>query len=266
MNGVVGQEKLVKTLEGYTIQTMPKAMLFLGPAGCGKGWIAARFAEFLGLDRETVPADATPELLMEYFQCPIPKIYILSLKDIDEKHQNKFLKFIEEPSSNMFIVVTSESEIGVLPTILNRCKKFRFEKYTKEQLQELSWMIRTEDELIYDLCPTPGQLLEINAESLQPAYDLCETIVTKAKMATFPNTIKISTKINCKDNYDKIDFELFFKMLSYVSFKYYKEHNDEFAYKLYLYVIEQQAKRINKSIAKESYLLSFLSNLWELAH
>lgn len=265
MDAVIGQEKLVKTLESYTLQTLPKAMFFLGPSGCGKGWIAARLAESLDLDRENIDADTPTEKLMEYYQCPIPKMYIINLKDIDEKHQNRFLKFIEEPSSNMFVVVTAESEIGVLPTILNRCKKFRFEKYTKEQLQELSWMLKTDDELIYELCPTPGQLLEINAESLKPAYDLCETIVTKAKAATFPNIIKISTKINCKDNYDKIDFELFFKMLSYVAFKHYKENNDEFAFKLYLYLVEQQSKRINKSIAKESYLLSFLSNLWEMS-
>ena len=53
MNAVIGQEKLVKALEGYTLETAPKTILFLGQSGCGKSWIANAFAKQLE-DRKSV--------------------------------------------------------------------------------------------------------------------------------------------------------------------------------------------------------------------
>ena len=139
MNAVIGQEKLVKILDGYTLHTVPKTMLFLGPSGCGKSWIAARFAESLKLPVVNIDSTITPEKLIEYYQSPIEKMYIIDLKGIDEKQQNKFLKFIEEPSATMYIILTAESEIGILPTILNRCMKYHFEEYTVDQLKQFDW-------------------------------------------------------------------------------------------------------------------------------
>ena len=98
MNAVIGQEKLVKALEGYTLETAPKTILFLGQSGCGKSWIANAFAKQLDLEVVVVQPDSTAEKLIEYYQCPINKMYLIDLKDIVEKDQNKFLKFIEEPS------------------------------------------------------------------------------------------------------------------------------------------------------------------------
>jgi len=265
MENVVGQEKLVKALESYTIQTAPRTMLFLGEHGCGKHWIAASFAEHLDIDAEFIDKQVTTEKLVEYYQYPLQRLYVIDLTEIDPKQQNKFLKFIEEPSSNMYIILIAESEIGILPTILNRCKKFIFEKYTIDQLKEFGWMSKCSDELMYSICSTPGQIIDINMDTLEDAYNLCETIVTKAPKAKYSNIIKISTKINCGNDFKKIDFDIFFRVLIYVAFTNYKETGNGFSFDLYKYLIERQAKRLNKSIAKESYLLSFLDNLWEIA-
>ena len=50
MNLVIGQPKLVKILDSYTLQNMPRTMLFLGPHGCGKTWIANAFAKQINLE------------------------------------------------------------------------------------------------------------------------------------------------------------------------------------------------------------------------
>ena len=265
MNAVIGQEKLVKALEGYTLETAPKTILFLGQSGCGKSWIANAFAKQLDLEVVVVQPDSTAEKLIEYYQCPINKMYLIDLKDIVEKDQNKFLKFIEEPSKTMNIILMAESTIGILPTILNRCVKYVFEPYTPEQLKQFDWAVNCSEEIAYEVCKTPGQLLELSADNLDQALGLCRAIVSSVDKANYANTLSIVTKINLKDDAKKIDFKLFFDLMTYVAFDDYKKNNNELSFKIYLYTIRQQAKALNINVAKEAFLLNYLDNIWRLA-
>ena len=265
MNAVIGQEKLVKALEGYTLETAPKTILFLGQSGCGKSWIANTFAKQLDLEVVVVQPDSTAEKLIEYYQCPINKMYLIDLKDIVEKDQNKFLKFIEEPSKTMNIILMAESTVGILPTILNRCVKYVFEPYTPEQLKQFDWAVNCSEEIAYEICKTPGQLLELSADNLDQALGLCRAIVSSVDKANYANTLSIVTKINLKDDAKKIDFKLFFDLMTYAAFDDYKKNNNELSFKIYLYTIRQQAKALNINVAKEAFLLNYLDNIWRLA-
>ena len=265
MNAVIGQEKLVKALEGYTLETAPKTILFLGQSGCGKSWIANAFAKQLDLEVVVVQPDSTAEKLIEYYQCPINKMYLIDLKDIVEKDQNKFLKFIEEPSKTMNIILMAESTVGILPTILNRCVKYVFEPYTPEQLKQFDWAVNCSEEIAHEICKTPGQLLELSADNLDQALGLCRAIVSSVDKANYANTLSIITKINLKDDAKKIDFKLFFDLMTYVAFDDYKKNNNELSFKIYLYTIRQQAKALNINVAKEAFLLNYLDNIWRLA-
>ena len=265
MNAVIGQEKLVKALEGYTLETAPKTILFLGQSGCGKSWIANAFAKQLDLEVVVVQPDSTAEKLIEYYQCPINKMYLIDLKDLVEKDQNKFLKFIEEPSKTMNIILMAESTVGILPTILNRCVKYVFEPYTPEQLKQFDWAVNCSEEIAYEICKTPGQLLELSADNLDQALGLCRAIVSSVDKANYANTLSIVTKINLKDDAKKIDFKLFFDLMTYAAFDDYKKNNNELSFKIYLYTIRQQAKALNINVAKEAFLLNYLDNIWRLA-
>lgn len=265
MNAVIGQEKLVKALEGYTLETAPKTILFLGQSGCGKSWIANAFAKQLDLEVVVVQPDSTAEKLIEYYQCPINKMYLIDLKDIVEKDQNKFLKFIEEPSKTMNIILMAESTVGILPTILNRCVKYVFEPYTPEQLKQFDWAVNCSEEIAYEICKTPGQLLELSVDNLDQALGLCRAIISSVDKANYANTLSIITKINLKDDAKKIDFKLFFDLMTYVAFDDYKKNNNELSFKIYLYTIRQQAKALNINVAKEAFLLNYLDNIWRLA-
>ena len=265
MNAVIGQEKLVKALEGYTLETAPKTILFLGQSGCGKSWIANAFAKQLDLEVVVVKPDSTAEKLIEYYQCPINKMYLIDLKDIVEKDQNKFLKFIEEPSKTMNIILMAESTVGILPTILNRCVKYVFEPYTPEQLKQFDWAVNCSEEIAYEICKTPGQLLELSADNLDQALGLCRAIISSVDKANYANTLSIVTKINLKDDAKKIDFKLFFDLMTYAAFDDYKKNNNELSFKIYLYTIRQQAKALNINVAKEAFLLNYLDNIWRLA-
>lgn len=266
----IGQEKLLNTINSFTLNNIPRTLLFLGEEGCGKHTIIKYLANRLNLeliDLSEIPTTELTSKLVEFSQYPLPRYYFIDLNKVDLKAQNKFLKFIEEPSQNAYICLISNSEVNIIPTVLNRCRRLYFEPYTTNQLKQLNWAIKDDkyEDLIYSICHTPGQLLSLNLEKIQDTYNLCETIVTKSKFANYSNIIKISTKINCKENYNKIDFWQFFKILTYLSFKNFKETNDDFSFKLYTYLVDLQAKTLNKSIIKENYLLMLLNKLWELS-
>ena len=114
MQAVIGQEKIVKILEGYTLQTAPKTMLFLGQKGCGKHWIANAFANQLGLDcvninvAELSSSTDLRNKLIEIYQCAVDKLYVFNLDGANPTRQNVLLKFIEEPTSTMHFILTAE--------------------------------------------------------------------------------------------------------------------------------------------------------------
>lgn len=268
MQEIVGQAKLLSYINNLNIKSSPKSTLLIGPKGCGKYTFSKLIADKLNLeifDLSEVSSSDLDSTLKDCYSYPLSRIYLLDLSKIDLKNQNRFLKFVEEPIDSMFIILLAESEIGVLPTILNRCRKIYFEKYSKEELQQLSWAPRENTDLIYELCETPGQLLDFDTTHLEEARILCDTIITKSKLAPYANIMKISLKINCKDDFSKIDFNLFFKLLAKMSFDYYKETNDEFSFKLYLLLLQMRVYSLGCILIKENFLLSFLDKLYEVS-
>lgn len=272
MQAVIGQEKIVKILEGYTLQTAPKTMLFLGQKGCGKSWIAAHFATQLGLDyvninvAELSSSDELRNKLIDIYQCPVDKLYIFDLNGANPTRQNVLLKFIEEPTSTMHFILTAESENVLLETVVNRCVKYVFEEYTADQLKEFAWAINCNDSRVYEVCRTPGQLNNLPDDNLDSVFTLCETIVKALPNAGYANTLSILTKVNLKDEPAKIDFDLFFDVLKYVAFDTYKKTGNELSLKIYLYTAKRQAETFGKNIIKESFMLNYLDGLWGLAH
>ena len=147
------KKKILNKLKSYTITTLPKNLLFLGPCGSGKHTIAREVAKYYSVDIiELSAANFEDEKLIEYQQDPLDKLYVIDLDTFLLTQQNKFLKFIEEPGLHVFTVLTASSENSVLPTILNRCIKYRLEDYTIDQLKQIR---NFKDEKIYQICKTP---------------------------------------------------------------------------------------------------------------
>jgi len=261
----VGQEKLLAELDKYNIENLPKTMLFEGEQGCGKHTVIKMLAKRLNLDIVTISESVEQDQLVEYSQCPLKKIYIIELAKFTDKQQNQFLKFIEEPSKTVNVVLILDAGAFVLPTILNRCIRFKFEEYTIEQLKEFDWQIsgNVDHELVYKICKTPGKLQNISATSVASLKELCTKIVTGFNKSRYPNAMSILTKVNYKENYDRYDFEMFFNMLEYVAFETYINSGSTLSFKVYLFTNTYKQNKLNKSVARENFMLNFLSNLWQ---
>lgn len=261
---LIGQNKLLEKLNTYSLDTLPKSILFLGPTGSGRKTIIKNLADRLNLELVSISEKITQEKLVEYQQDINKKLYLIDLNDFTEKQQNYFLKLIEEPSLNVYIALIAESEIGILDTILNRCIKYRLEPYTKVQLQEFEWTTNGKvTDLVYAVAKTPGTIINIDVNMVDGLYTLCKNIVDKLIYATVSNTVSISNRINYKEEYDKYDFKMFFNMLQYCAFEKYLNEQSELALKVYLFTSNYIKDLYVKSLNKENFVINFLIELKE---
>ena len=90
------------------------------------------------------------EIVDESFVKPIfadKKVFLIH--DIDnsmDSAQNKLLKVVEEPSKNVYMILTCTSPDMVLPTIRSRCNKLEVGRLTDEEVQKL--LPRLDDETL----------------------------------------------------------------------------------------------------------------------
>ena len=267
MKEIIGQTKLVNKLLGYSFNNMPKTILFIGETGAGKQFITKKFTEHLGIDLIELNAQTTSEQLIEYLQSPMQTIYSLNLSEVAEKQQHKFLKFIEEPSTNMIVILRAESEVGILPTILNRCVKLNFEDYTVEQLKQLSWATQVDNPIIYDICRTPGQLLNLaQIDNLAALKEFSINMLRSVKNFEYGPFLGFNCKFNYKDNFKKFDPEVFLNILIKTAYELYLSEASNEMFTIYVYLIERKQQLINKTLSKESFMLNLLDGLWRLVH
>ena len=264
MTKVIGQTKLMSIIDSYTIQTLPKTLMFIGPDGCGKHTIATYISEKFNLERVEIDESISSADIENFLYSTVDTLYVIDLTKFSEKQQNQFLKIIEEPSKSVYFVLTTCSEAGVLNTVLNRCIKYTFDTYTKYEVEQIAGT--AVNEKAFDIFKTPGKLLNMTDGSFNNIIDLAEKLVKNIHLANYANTLSFSTKINYKDLYNKVDFNLFLDAVEYLAFEDFKNNSNQQS--LTIFKITNQFKQYatQSNINKETLMLNYLTTLWEAVH
>ena len=262
MLSIIGQTKLLSAIDAYySNKQLPKTQLFIGPLGCGKHTITKYIAEKFELDYVEIDEAVTAEDLENFLHKTIGTMYLIDLANFTEKQQNQFLKFIEEPSKSVYITLVANSEAGVLNTVLNRCIKHYFEPYTKAQIEQIA---NTKiNDLAFDVFKTPGKLLNLTDNSFNAILDLANEIIYKTKITPYANILAVSTKINYKDLYNKVDYNLFFDAIEYLALEDFKNNSNKDSLTIFKITSKFKQYSTQTNLIKETLMLNYLTTLWE---
>lgn len=259
---IIGQNKLLSKIDMYyTIGHLPKTLMLLGSTGCGKHTISKYIAEKFKLDLVEIDESISAKDLEDYTHKTIDTLYLINLNKFTEKQQNQFLKFVEEPSKSVYIILIANSEAGVLNTILNRSIKYSFEPYTKEEIEQIT--CTSVNEQAFTIFKTPGKLLNLTKQSFDDVITLASTVVHNIDKAIYSNALVVSTKINYKDLYNKVDFSLFFDAVEYLAFEDFKTNGTQKSFIIFKITNQFKQYASQSNLIKETLMLNYLTTLWE---
>lgn len=261
MTKVIGQTKLMSIIDSYTVQTLPRTLMLIGQAGYGKHTISKYISEKFNLDYVEIEESVSSADIEDFLYSTINTLYVIDLTKFSEKQQNQFLKVIEEPSKSTYFVLTACSEAGVLNTILNRCTKYYFEPYTKEQIEQIT--NTAVDSLAFKIFQTPGKLLNLTESSFKDILNLAKKIVHEINTMKYANALAIATKINYKDFYDKVDFDLFLAAVEYLALDDYKNNGIERSFVIFKITNQFKQYATRGKLIKETLMLNYITTLWE---
>ena len=171
---------------------------------------------------------------------------------------NSLLKIVEEPPINCYLVLMCNHINLTLETIRNRCRIFFLEPYTIEELKTFT----NRKDLDLSIFRTPGQLINFNFNTLEITSDLANKLVHKVDKANLPNTLTVADKFNYKDDYDKIDLNIFLNAFLNETKNEYLKVNDLKCFNYYKLAIDLKFRLVDKRFSKRNLVESFLIDLW----
>ena len=264
-NEIIGQNELLDLIDSFTLDTLPKSILMIGPKGCGKHTICNYLAWSHQLDLKELDNRVTDEAVEEILMWPNPRLYIVDLDQALPKLQNTLLKLIEEPPVGAYIVGLAESLITVLPTVQNRCQKWIFKGYSKQNLEQFIEPVNlSKKDVLLSLFTTPGQLIAGQNQDLSKVIDLANKMIDKIINASYSNTLSIVDKIAFKREEEKIDLLTLVRVLNRQIVDKIIEIDDNIYYQMFS-LISQLEHRLEFSISKQRTFEEFLIELKEVA-
>lgn len=207
---VVGQEKLCWLIDNSSLDTFPRSLMLVGLEGAGKHLMCGYIANRLGLPTTDITDSLDLETITSIYDRADPYIYTIEINKITNQKENLILKFLEEPLKNTYIILLAETEIGVLPTVLNRCQIWHMQHYSRDFL---STFVSNGNMDVLEVAQTPGQVMALCSYAFDEMVELSDKVITRIGGATVPNIMKISERLAYKDEKDKFNVKLFVDVL-----------------------------------------------------
>ena len=259
---MIGQKKLISKIDSYNFSTLPNSIMLIGDLGSEKEEVCEYISQRFNLPMYDITELISNEYLNDIYSIPNPGLYIIDGSKISEREQNIILKFYEEPTDYIHIILTCENRYNILETIQNRSYILVMDSYTREELEPLCNL--GTKELILKIANTPGTVEELNSVDLTGLEKLCKTILDSLSRANYQNTLTIANKINFKDEYDKYPLWAFNRMLSKVILDYLEEEKIKNS-SLYWYV-NNFSRTYEPLLDKKRYFENLLTNMWLEVH
>lgn len=260
----VGQQKLVDKISKLSLDSLPHFLLLCGEKGCGKHFMCNLIAEQLNLELQELLSKVDESTALSISENTQPAIYVVDLNQCLPKVQGSLLKLVEEPNPATFFILLTTSLNLVIPTLLNRCQHWFFEKYSRDELSLFINPGAPDRDLILELATNPGQVLGFQQQSITEVMQLATNVVEKMAVASPSSALHISDRISFKGEQDKIDAELFILLLRYNLAQRIRRDPSPVYINMYKSLLDYSNKR-ELYIIPQRALDLLLINLWEAA-
>ena len=268
---MVGQRVLLERI-GAQIERkkFPRFSILIGEKGSGKKELAKSIAQMSGYSAWLAPdikVDTIRNIIETSYKVDIPIFYILSDCDtLSVAAANALLKVTEEPPKNAYFILTCENEDNLLQTIRSRGVTYMLEPYSYEDKcdyinQKYSDIDNELMEFVLDVAVTPGDI-DILLETDTFAFkDFVALVVDNIAEVEGSNAFKIAEKLALKDEEDKYNLKLFWKIFNAICVSRMYDSKDPLMYARAIAVTGEcsqqlSIKGINKQMLFDTWIIS----------
>lgn len=260
MSMVIGQEKLIKYIDSSTFATFPKTVLLIGEEGSGKHTISNYIGNRFGLPVEDITKNLSQDFIFDLYSRPYRSVYLVDGASINTKQEGMLLKFIEDPPDGNIIIIITVNPHLLLPTLYNRCCAFTLEKYTRNMLEK--FLTDKNHIEVLEIATTPGQVKEFEAYNIKEIDNLANLIIDKIGVASYPNTLTLTSKFNLGNDTSKLPLNLFMRVLLKCMKNRFLQSNSTPINSLYNITSDFNKKLQLPNINKKHLLDNYFTKLW----
>lgn len=228
---IIGQNDLLDRIDNLIENNLfPRFSIIVGSPKSGKRLIANYISDKLGCSfvPSSIKIDDVRDVINSSYTVMESVCYMwANSDDMSLGAKNAILKITEEPPLNSYFIMTLRTVENTLPTILSRGTTFYLQPYTNKELLDYAHRRNyTIDNLIADMCSTPGEIDIVNKYGSEPFLTFANTVLDNIGRASASNCLKLSSNFALKKDEDKYDVNLFLHCIMSLCLQRYKETKD----------------------------------------
>lgn len=216
---MIGQKNLRCRLDDLLDNDIfPHCSLFIGPKGSGrKTLLNNMFHGSIYLENNSV--ESVRKMIEMAYKVSGRKFILPDIDTMSNTAKNAMLKVIEECPNDNYFIMTAEDENNVLDTIRSRAFIFHMDRYTPDEIYQYAMGYAHDNEdIIKDICETPGDVDLLYKDSPKEFYDYVQLVVNNIAEVSVANAFKIANNVALKDGAEGYDLRLFWKAFIKVCF------------------------------------------------
>lgn len=268
---MLGQERLLSTVDRLLKHSAPALTIIVGPESSGKGEVAKYIAKKLNASFTDcgIKADDVRKTINTAYRQSRSAVYMFSNADkMSPTAKNALLKVTEEPPRQAHFVLTLTDVNNTLETLRSRGTVLYMQAYTPADILKYcksSNFRFTEEELaiLQEICVTPGEVEQFKDGGVADFYSFVETVANYVKTVSTANALKIGTKLKIKDTDTDWDIALFMRTLMLVYGNRMKENPSVESFQcvkiVSKYLSQLRVNGINKAATVDTLILELRS-------
>lgn len=217
---MIGQIKLYNTI--CRLDNLPKCSLLIGDRGCEQLGLINNIGKYFDLHTivvDDISTESVRNIIDMAYKVQSPTLYVFYKADnMHSNAKNSLLKVTEEPPNNSYFIITLQDENNTLNTIQSRATTFHCDRYTPDQLLEYYKKHNKYNEVfendIVAICDNIGDIDLLCEYNIQEFNDYVGTVIDNIGVVSGANCFKIANMINLKNEPNKYDLRLFWRVFA----------------------------------------------------